>query len=161
MFTDEEFVVLAQKHMDTIFRVAYSWLKNSEDANDVTQDVLLQLYRTDKSFDSDDHIKHWLIRVTINRCKMIFRAPFRRNENIDDYAETLGFEQTEYSELFDAVMKLDKKYRVPLLLFYYDGYSTSDIAELLGISKNTVSTRLFRARDKLKSVLEEEMQYDE
>ena len=75
MFTDEEFVVLAQKHMDTIFRVAYSWLKNSEDANDVTQDVLLQLYRPDKSFDSDDHIKHWLIRVTINRCKMIFRAP--------------------------------------------------------------------------------------
>ena len=156
MFTDEEFVLLAQKHMDTVYRTAYAWLKNSEDANDVTQDTLLQLYKTDKSFASDEHIKNWLIRVTVNRCKMLFRSPFRRSENIDDYAESLGFEQPEYSELFDAVMKLDKKYRVPVLLYYYDGYSTADIASLLGISENTVSTRLFRARAKLKAVLEEE-----
>ena len=156
MFTDEEFVLLAQKHMDTVYRTAYAWLKNSEDANDVTQDVLLQLYKTDKSFESDEHIKNWLIRVTINRCKMLFRSPLRRSESIDDYAESLGFEQPEYSELFDAVMKLDKKYRVPVLLYYYDGYSTAEIANFLGISENTVSTRLFRARAKLKVCLEEE-----
>ena len=87
---------IAEKYMDTVFRVAYGWLKNPDDANDVTQDVLVELYKTDKAFESDAHLKNWLIRVTVNRCKMIFRSPWRRHEDIDDYAETLSFEQPRY-----------------------------------------------------------------
>lgn len=155
MFTDEEFTFLAKEYMDTIYRVAYSWLKNSEDANDVTQDVLMKLLNTELEFESDSHIKNWLIRVTINQCKMQFRAPWRRNENIEDYAELLGFEQKEYIDLFTAVMNLDKKYRVPILLFYYEDYSTAQIAKALGIAESTVSTRLSRAKAKLKSALKE------
>ena len=90
-----------------------------------TQDVLVELYKTDKAFESDAHLKNWLIRVTVNRCKMLFRSPRRRHEDIDDYAETLSFEQPRDGELFKAVMALDKKYRVPLLLFYYEGYTTA------------------------------------
>ena len=77
-------------------------------------------------------------------------------EDIEDYAETLGFEDKSYLDLFCAVMKLDKKYRVPLLLFYYEGYSTQEIANLLGLPGKTVSTRLFRAKTKLKVYLKEE-----
>ena len=62
----EEFAVFAGKYMDMIYRVAYSWMKNSHDANDVTQEVLIQLYRTTKEFESDSHMKNWLIRVTVN-----------------------------------------------------------------------------------------------
>lgn len=125
MFSNEAFAQNAEKYMDTVFRVAYGWLKNPDDANDVTQDVLIELYKTDKAFESDAHLKNWLIRVTVNRCKMLFRSPWRRHEDIDDYAETLSFEQPRDGELFKAVMALDKKYRVPLLLFYYEGYYNS------------------------------------
>ena len=84
MFSNEAFAQNAEKYMDTVFRVAYGWLKNPDDANDVTQDVLIELYKTDKAFESDAHLKNWLIRVTVNRCKMLFRSPWRRHEDIDD-----------------------------------------------------------------------------
>ncbi|MGN1350187.1 MAG: RNA polymerase sigma factor [Anaerovoracaceae bacterium] len=156
----EEFEALAEKYMDRIFRVAFSWTKNAADANDVTQDVLIQLYRTEKPFESDDHVKNWLMRVTVNRCKMLFRGPWHKMEDLSEYAETLGFQEESYLDLFQAVMNLDKKYRVPLMLFYYEGYATAEIAEILGIGEKTVSTRLFRARAKLKEYLKEEQNHD-
>ena len=152
----EEFVIFAEKYMDTIYRVAYSWTKNSDDANDVTQDVLIQLYKTTKEFESDSHLKNWLIRVTVNQCKMLFRSPWHKMEDIGEYADTLGFEEESHLDLFRAVMNLDKKYRVPILLFYYEGYSTAEIASVLGIPEKTVSTRLFRAKARLKDYLKEE-----
>lgn len=152
----EEFAVFAEKYMDTIYRVAYSWTKNSDDANDVTQDVLIQLYKTTKEFESDSHLKNWLIRVTVNQCKMLFRSSWSKMEDIVEYANTLGFEEESHLDLFQAVMSLDKKYRVPILLFYYEGYSTVEIASILGIPEKTVSTRLFRAKSKLKDYLKEE-----
>lgn len=156
MMKNEAFACIAERYMDTVYRVAYSYLKNRDDANDVTQDVLLDLYRTEKEFESDEHLKNWLIRATVNRCKMLFRSPWRRREDLDDYAETLKFEQKEYLDLFRAVMALERKYRVPLLLFYYEGYSTREVAQILSLPEKTVSTRLFRARAQLKNYLEEE-----
>ena len=154
--SNEEFATFAEKYMDTIYRVAYSWTKNTDDANDVTQDVLIQLYKTTKEFESDSHMKNWLIKVTVNCCKMIFRSPWSKMEDIENYGETLGFEDESYLDLFQAVMNLDKKYRVPLMLFYYEGYSTAEIASLLGIPEKTVSTRLFRAKGRLRNYLKEE-----
>ena len=152
----EKFEALAEKYMDSIYRVAFSWTKNAADAKDVTQDVLIQLLRTDRLFTSDEHVKNWLMKVTVNRCKMLFRSPWSRMEDIGEYAQTLGFEEKSYLDLFQAVMRLDKKYRVPLMLFYYEGYSTAEISELLDVGEKTVSTRLFRARAKLKEYLKEE-----
>lgn len=152
----EQFESLAEKYMDMIYRVAYSWTKNSDDANDVTQDVFMQLYKTDKEFESDSHIKNWLMKVTVNRCRMLFRSLWNKMEDINDYAETIGFEDESHLDLFLAVMKLDKKYRVPLMLFYYEGYSTKEISSFLGIPEKTISTRLFRAKAKLKDYLKED-----
>lgn len=156
--TDQQFVPLAQRYMDTIFRIAYSYLRSQADADDVTQDVLIQLYKTDTAFESDDHLKHWLIRVTVNRCKNIFRSPWRKVEDIADYENSLTFEAPEHRELFDAVMALDKRYRLPVLLYYYEGYSQKEIAGLLSLPEETVRTRLFRARGKLKTTLTEVLQ---
>ena len=156
--TDQQFVPLAQRYMDTIFRIAYSYLRSQTDADDVTQDVLIQLYKTDTAFESDDHLKHWLIRVTVNRCKNIFRSPWRKVEDIADYENSLTFEAPEHRELFDAVMALDKRYRLPVLLYYYEGYSQKEIAGLLGVPEETIRTRLFRARGKLKTTLTEVLQ---
>ena len=156
--TDQQFVPLAQRYMDTIFRIAYSYLRSQADADDVTQDVLIQLYKTETAFESDDHLKHWLIRVTVNRCKNIFRSPWRKVEDIADYENSLTFDAPEHRELFDAVMALDKRYRLPVLLYYYEGYSQKEIAGLLSLPEETVRTRLFRARGKLKTTLTEVLQ---
>jgi RNA polymerase sigma-70 factor (ECF subfamily) len=154
--TDERFAEAARRWMDTVFRLAYSYTKNREDADDVTQEVLLALWREEKEFSSEEHLRNWLIRVTLNRCKALFRSPWRRRESLEDYAETLGFEQPEHTELFLAVMGLERKYRLPLLLYYFFGYSVREIGGLLQLPENTVSTRLYRARAKLRDQLTEE-----
>ena len=158
--TDQQFSQAARQHMDTIFRVAYGYLRSRSDADDVTQDVLIQLYKTDTVFRDAEHLKRWLIRVTVNRCKNIFRSPWHKMEDIADYENTLSFEAPECRELFDAVMALDKRYRLPVLLYYYEGYAQKEIADMLGIPEETVRTRLFRARGKLKATLTEVLQYD-
>lgn len=158
--TEEQFTPLAQRYMDTVYRVAYSYLRSPSDADDVTQDVLIQLYKTDKAFESDAHLKNWLIRVTVNRSKNVLRAPWHKTEDIADYENTLVFEQSQHRELFDAVMSLDRRYRLPVLLYYYEGYRQKEIAALLSVPEETVRTRLSRARAKLKNILSEVSQYD-
>lgn len=155
MFTEEQFTCLAKKYIDTVFRVALNYLKNSTEADDVTQNVFLKLWKQKKPFDSEDHVRHWLIRVTINECKNILRSPWRKFEDFSDYARSVSFTTPEHSELFYAVMDLPKKYRVPIYLYYYEDYSTEEVAELLGIPRATVATQLRRGRQMLKENLQE------
>ena len=153
MITDKQFAAYAQMYMDTVFRVAFNYLKNRSDADDITQNVLIKLYRAKKTFENDAHVKHWLIRVTINECKHALLSPWRYIEPIEDYIEALSFEAPEQSELFEMVMKLPTKHRVAIFLYYFEDYSTEEIAQLLGIPNSTVRTRLKRARENLKSEL--------
>jgi len=155
MFTDVQFTQCAQEYMDTVFRVAFSYMKSRADADDITQNVLIKLYYANKEFDGDAHVKHWLIRVTINECKKALLSPWRRSEPIEDYVAALTFETKEHSELFYVVMDLPKKYRVAVFLYYYEDYSTDEISQLLGIPKATVCTHLKRGREKLKINLSE------
>lgn len=160
MYSNEHFTAVAQKYMDTVFRVAFSYMKSRADADDVTQNVLVKLYRYEGDFQSEYHLKHWLIRVTVNECRSAFRAPWRKTESIEDYANTLALPTREHSDLFEAVMALPAKYRVPILLYYYDGYATAEIAELLALPDATVRTRLRRGRERLKKMLTEADTYD-
>lgn len=155
MLTDEEFTKCAEQYIDTVFRVAFSYVKNRADADDIAQNTLVKLYRADKDFESDAHIKHWLIRVAINECKKTLLSPWRRHEPIEDYANTLSFATKEHSELFYAVMGLPKKYRLAVFLHYYEDYSTEEISMLLGIPGATVRTHLRRGRQQLKITLTE------
>ena len=153
--TDPQFTELTTKYIDTVYRLALTRMKNVPEAEDITQTVFLKLYREPRVFASEAHVKHWLIRVTINECNTIFRNPFRAAENIADYANTLHFESPEQSDLFDAVMALPEKYRLPIFLYYYEDYSTSEISKLLKLPVPTVITRLRRGREKLKQQLQE------
>lgn len=153
MFTDEQFICLAQTYMDTVFRVAFNYLKNRAEADDVTQTVLLKLYQSNREFESELHIKHWLIRVAINECKKTVLSPWRRTEPLEDYAASLSFTTPEHSELFFATMALPKKYRMAIFLHYYEDYSTQEIAQVLNIPKATVCTHLKRGRELLKNKL--------
>ena len=155
MLTNEKFTQCAVQHMDTVFRVAFSYMKNRSDADDITQNVFIKLYNSNTEFESTAHIKYWLIRVTVNECKKAFLSPWRNSLPLEDYAASLTFETKEHSELFYAVMALPKKYRVAVFLYYYEDYSTEDISKLLGIPKATVFTHLKRGREKLKITLSE------
>ena len=153
---ETEFIPVARRYMDTVFRVAYSHLRCRADAEDVTQEVLLALYRREQPFENEEHVKHWLIRLTVNRCKSVFRAPWHRMEDISDYEDSLVFEEPRHREVFEAVMSLEQKYRLPVFLYYYEGYHHWEIAQMLGVPEKTVTTRLYRARGKLKTILTEE-----
>ena len=156
MLDTAQFNAYAAKYMDTVFRLAFSWLKSPADADDVTQNVLLSLYRTDYQFESDEHVRSWLMKVTVNECRKVWRRPFRRHENIDDYAETLAFEDPSYQDLFEAIMQLDRDKRTVIVLYYIEGYSIKEIAEILDVPAATIGTRLARARAKLAQYLKEE-----
>ena len=156
MLDTAQFNAYAAKYMDTVFRLAFSWLKSPADADDVTQNVLLSLYRTDYQFESDEHVRNWLMKVTVNECRKVWRRPFRSHENIDDYAETLAFEDPSYQDLFEAIMQLDRDKRTVIVLYYIEGYSIKEIAEILDVPAATIGTRLARARAKLAQYLKEE-----
>ena len=156
MLDTAQFNAYAAKYMDTVFRLAFSMLKSPADADDVTQNVLLSLYRTDYQFESDEHVRNWLMKVTVNECRKVWRRPFRSHENIDDYAETLAFEDPSYQDLFEAIMQLDRDKRTVIVLYYIEGYSIKEIAEILNVPAATIGTRLARARAKLAQYLKEE-----
>lgn len=145
-----------ERHRDTVFRVAFTYLRDPADADDVTQDVFVKLLHSTNEFENDEHLRRWLLRVTVNECKSLFRKPWRRVESIENYVNTLAMPTPEHANLFTSVMKLPERYRVPLALFYYLGYSTEEVADLLKLPAATVRTRLARGRSKLKSLLEEE-----
>ena len=153
--TAERFTELAKLHMDTVFRVALSFLKSHADADDITQTVLLKLYRYEGIFQSEAHIRNWLIRVTVNECKSALRSAWRRMEDIENYVNSIEFPTPEHSELFEAVMALPVKYRAAIYLYYYEGYSTKELASILSVPEATVRTRLARGREKLRILLTE------
>lgn len=155
--TNTEFENAVNQYANMIYRIAFGYLKNKEDADDAVQDVLIQLYVSDKEFETQEHIRNWLIRVTINRCKKVFKAPWHNAEPLDTYADELFCEQPDYLDLYAAVMKLNKKYRIPLILFYCDGYSTREIADFLKIPEKTVSTHLRRGKEKMREYMKEDL----
>ena len=158
MFTNEQLTSLVKKYIDTVFRVAFSYTKDSNDAEDITQNVFLALFREQKPFASEEHIKYWLIRVTVNECRKWFRSPWRNVVSVEEYAQVASFESGRHSDLFYAVMDLPVKYRIPIYLYYYESYSTEEIARILKTPKGTVCTNLKRGRDMLKKTLEEDEQ---
>ena len=100
MLTNEQFTCLAETYIDTVFRVAFNYLKSSADAEDVTQNVFLKLMKERRPFESESHVKHWLIRVTVNECKNLTRSKWWRMESFEDYAATLTFDQPERKYLW-------------------------------------------------------------
>lgn len=153
MLTNEQFTRLAQRYIDTVYRVAFNYIRSAADADDVTQNVFLKLLQERKPFANDDHVKNWLIRVAINECKNLVRSKWWKAESFEDYAATLTFDTPAHSDLFYAVMELPKKYRLPIYLHYYEEYSTQEIAEILKMPKATVCTQLKRGRELLKESL--------
>lgn len=150
----EEITLLIERYQDHLFAAAFNICKNAADANDIVQETFLQYYTTDKQFETEQHIKAWLIRVAINKAKNITLSFWKRKSvSMEDYINTLTFETPEDGTLFEEVMKLPEKYRIIIHLFYYEDYSIREIANILKISEANVKVRLNRGRTLLKKTL--------
>ena len=144
------FMELAGRYKDTVFRVALNSLGSPVDADDIVQETLIRLLERTEPFENEAHAKHWLIRVTLNLCKNVLHSPWRRHSPLEEAEAVPVFDRPEQGELYEEVMALPEKYRTVLYLFYYEGYSVKEISDILGVRVTVVTSRLSRARQKLK-----------
>ena len=150
--TDREITELYQRHVDTVYRVCYSYMKNRADTEDMVQDTFIKLISSGVCFQSTEHEKAWLIVTASNLCKNALRHWWRRRENIDDYTN-LGREDSPPDTGREAITKLPVIYKDVVYLYYYEGYTTPEIADMLSCSQSTIRNRLMRARNLLKTML--------
>lgn len=152
MKNNSKFEFYVSQYMDMLYKLAFTYLKSEEDSNDVVQNVLLNFYKTKKEFESEEHIKFWLVRCTINECKKFWRTSWHRLVTFEEVSQSTSEEESDI-DLFNAIMSLDRKYRVVIVLYYIDDYKINEIAKLLNLPVGTVGSRLSKAKDKLKDYL--------
>lgn len=141
-----------QEHCQTVYRVAFTYMKNSYDAEDAVQETFARLIRSGERFRSREKEKAWLIVTVSNVCKDMLRRHYRSDRALEDY-QHLAAAPHEIDETMEAILRLPEKYKTVVYLFYYEGYTAREIARMLGEKPNTVSSRISRARSLLKTML--------
>lgn len=149
--TGRELAELYHRHVDTVWRVCCSFMKNRADTEDMVQEAFLRAYYVDKPFRSEEHEKAWLIVTASNLCKDALKRAHRRDEPLEDHLELAA--PGRDSQVLEAVLALPERYKAAVYLYYYEGYSLKEIASILGCPQATVRTRLARARKQLKQML--------
>lgn len=139
------------QYSGSLIKIAFTYTKSIHDAEDIVQNVFLDYLKKQPTFNSPEHEKAWLIRVTINKSKDYMKTAWFRNRS--ELPEDLSYMPQEESELVYAVLALDKKYRLPIHLHYFEGYSIAEIADILHEKPATVGTWLARGRSLLKNEL--------
>lgn len=146
--SETEFRLAVEQYQNTVYRLAYSYLKNSADADDAFQEVFLRYFQRSKPFNGSEHEKAWLLTVTGNVCKSMLRSGwFRKTQAL---TEKEPVSEDSYDELLDAILRLPATYSSVLHLYYYEDYPVKTVANILGVRESAVQTRLQRGRDMLK-----------
>ena len=154
MRSEEEANRAVDLYGDTVRRICMIHLKNKADTEDIFQNVFLKYVLRTAPFDSPEHEKAWIIRVTANACKDLLRSFFRsRTVSLDVLIETPREMPEDHSDILEAVLALPEKYKDPIYLHYYEGYTAEEIGRILHKNTNTVYTLLTRARQMLKTRL--------
>lgn len=143
----QEYSRIVDRYLDDVYRAALSCCRCRDDAEDAVQNTFLKLLTTDTVFSDEDHIRCWLIRVAVNECRNSMSSFWRRN--VSSFEE-LEMEPSAFTDderwLLDEIARLPKKYSAVIHLYYYEGYTCSEISDILHISESNVQTRLQRAR---------------
>ena len=154
MRSEEEVNRAIERYADMVQRLCMVHLKNRADTEDIFQTVFLKYALTSVSFDSDEHEKAWLIRVTLNACKDLLKSIFRsRTVSLEELMEQPAQLSADHREVLEAVLSLPARYRDVVYLHYYEEYTAPEIARILGKNVNTVYTRLTRAKGLLREKL--------
>ena len=156
--TDSEFEHYVKLYRRNVFATALCLVRNEYDADDITQEVFMRLYKYSGAFNDDEHVKAWLIRCAVNRGKTLLGSRWHRfSQPLEAAAELIHSDSyNDDSPLLRLMGKLNKNNRITLHMYYYEGYTTEQIASILGISTNAVISRLSRARRQLKKLITDE-----
>lgn len=149
-----------ETYLPMVYRIAFTYLKNSYDSEDAAHETFLRLMKCDKPFRDAEHIKAWLIVTATNVCRDMLRRKHREDVSLEDRDFALDNVSAERQELLQAVMALPESYKTVVYMYYYEGYSVTEIARALNKPAGTVKTWLSRSRKQLKEFLGGET-YDE
>lgn len=160
-YRDEQFIIQAMdKWSRTVFTLAFAQTASIVDAEDLHQEVFMRLFKSTTDFADDEHLKAWLLRVTINCCRDLVKSGWNakvttveRLESFTSENEPRSIEASANTELAQALEQLPIKTRAIVHLYYYEGYSGDEISQIMQINASTVRTRLERARKQLKTLL--------
>lgn len=151
--SEQEIKELVSKYGPLVFRICYCILCNRDDAQDAVQETLLKYLTKAPQFNSEEHKKAWLIKVSANISKNMLMFRLRRETiNIDDI-ENIGVDRRDF-EIFENIMSLPAKYKIVMTLYYVEGYRCREISEIIDINEDAVRKRLQKGRELLKIELE-------
>lgn len=151
--TDKEITEIYERHKLTIYRVCFAFMKNPADTEDVVQNTFIQLIKAGPNFESEEHEKAWLIRTASNLCKNALKHWWRKRKKLEDYDGLKGKKGIEIDETFTVVMHLPDKYKTVIYLYYYEGYTSVEIAEILARPPSTIRNHMHEARNILREKL--------
>lgn len=154
MRSEEEVSKAIDRYADTVRRICMVHLKNYDDTEDIFQTVFIKYALKSPAFESQEHEKAWIIRVTVNACKDLLKSFFkRRTASLDEVMEMPQNEKEDYSYVLKAVLSLPQKYRDVIYLHYYEGYTAPEISRILRRNVNTIYTLINRGKHMLKESL--------
>ncbi|QHI73565.1 RNA polymerase sigma factor [Aminipila terrae] len=152
--SDDCIELVVKRYTDMVYRLAFAQTRNKSDADDIFQEVFMRYIRKKPEFQTEEHRKAWLIRVTINCSKKLWASAWKRKtEGLD---ESAIFQEQDEKYLYLELKKLPVRYRAVIHLFYYEDLSIEEISKILKRKPSTVRTQLTRGRYKLKEILKEE-----
>ena len=151
----KEYKELIEKYADAIYRVALSYLRNKDDAEDIVQEVFMKFINNKRQFNDEIHKRNWLIRVAINLCYNEIRKRRLRNKEIDRNNTYYELKSDKDNTIIEYLDKIEHKYKSVFTLYYFNDYKTKEISKILRITEMSVRTRLNRARKMLKKLIEE------
>ena len=150
------FVALYERHVDTVFKVCRTHLRNAADAEDATQNVFLKLMNKPQAFKNPEHEKAWLIRVAINHCRDVLKSSWNKRTGLEDIQEPIASD-VDPADALDGILKqvmgLPENLRICVYLYYYEGYNAAEIAGMIGKTHSTVRNYLSDARRELRNIL--------
>lgn len=156
LYTDEEFQEIYHRNISMIYKISMMFLKKPDDAEDAVQSVFIELLKLKTKFESLEHEKAWLIVATQNHCKNIVAHWWKKKRtDLEKIPEPVYLDDNLKVFIWDEILKLPDKYKIVVYLYYYEGYQTEEIGEILGINSSTIRTQLSTARKLLKPVFKE------
>lgn len=150
--SDEEIITIYNRHVDMVFKICYSYLKNIADSEDAISITFMKYMQYKGQFETLEHEKAWFIVTTTNVCKDMLRQVWRRNVSFDESYMT-KLETFEIDTTLDVILKLPSRYKTVIYLYYYEGYNSEDIAKILNKPPSTIRNQLARAKKLLKRKL--------
>lgn len=151
--TDKEIAEIYTRHVNTIYRICYTYMKNSSDTEDIVQETFIRLIKFGGSYESEEHEKAWLIRTAVNLCKDNLKHWWRKRENLEDYQNLQDDYNTKNDDTLEVVVGLPDKYKTVVYLYYYEGYTSVEISKILSKPQSTIRNYLHEARNILRTRL--------